>query len=263
MLKSLGPASIAGILLVASSCQASGTNVVTEDVVRQIPFLDGEVATYELTDDDGNSEGSGTLAVAEPDSRHLLAQDFADEEGNVDCWRVIADDNLKPIGVNRRIVRIDDGEPDEVTIRGVYGDGFAESVFASGDESRSEEGNVPQHAYDSLTEVFLVRTLDFEEGLQVAYNSVFVARPDGRDIATDPVIFEVEGRETIEVPFGEFETWRIGIRGGFGADRTAWVSVDEPYFLVRFDFGFLLYELESFGMNGGIDNTCPGADEGS
>ena len=62
-----------------------------------------------------------------------------------------------------------------------------------------------------------------------------------RDIADDETIFEIEGQETIDVPAGEYETWRIRIRGGFGADRTGWVNVEEPHELVRFDFGFLVF----------------------
>jgi Protein of unknown function (DUF3108) len=105
---------------------------------------------------------------------------------------------------------------------------------------------VPQNAYDSLSEVFLLRTLAFEEGREFAFNSVFAARPDGRDVDVDVVIFEVEGRETIEVPLGEFEAWRISIRGGVGQDRTAWVAVDEPHELLRYDLDFLVYELNEF-----------------
>jgi hypothetical protein len=105
---------------------------------------------------------------------------------------------------------------------------------------------VPEHAYDSLSEVFLLRTLAFEEGSEFAFNSVFAARPDGRDVEDDVVIFEVERRESVEVPFGEFEAWRIGIRGGVGQERTAWVAVEEPHELLRYDLDFLVYELTDF-----------------
>ena len=39
-----------------------------------------------------------------------------------------------------------------------------------------------------------------------------------------------------------------GIRGGFGADRRGWVNVEEPHELVRFDFGFLVYELTDYAV---------------
>jgi hypothetical protein len=240
--------------VLAGACRSTDSGVVTEDIVSQVPFPEeAESATYELTDDDGEPEGSGTLSAVRTDDGFVLGQDFGDEDGNSDCWEVEVDDEIKPIEVFRHIVRVDDGEEDSVEITATYSEDSVTSVFAAGGETKEEEGDLPRNHYDSLTEVFLLRTLDFVENEEFAFNSVFTARPDGRDIADDETLFEIEGRETIEVPAGEYETWRIGIRGGFGADRTAWVNVEEPHELVRFDFGFLVYELEEYAAATDVD----------
>lgn len=182
-----------------------------------------------------------------------MSQDFSDEDGNRDCWLIETDSELKPLSVLRIIVQTDDDETDSVEITADYGEDTVETIFAADGEAREEDGGVPANAYDGLSEVFLVRTLDLAEGVEVAFNAVFAARPDGRDVADDTTVMEVEGRETIEVPAGSYETWRIGVRGGQGQDRTAWVAVEPPHELVRFDYDFLVYELsglESAGDNG-------------
>jgi Protein of unknown function (DUF3108) len=235
-------------MLVLAACQATGeSDIETQDVVTQVPWSDGEHAAYDLVDDDGDPAGAGSLSIAIDHDQVFLNQDFADDEGNRDCWMITAGaSDVKPVEVERFIVQVDDDEEDRVQITARYAGDFVESVFSADGESRTEDGEVPQNSYDSLSEVFLLRTLAFEEDREFAFNSVFAARPDGRDVDVDVVIFEVEGRETIEVPLGEFDAWRVEIRGGVGQDRTAWVAIDEPHQLLRYDLDFLVYELTDY-----------------
>lgn len=229
-------------VVLAACQQTTSDSPRTEDIVSQIPWEGNEVANYALEDDDGDSLGEGTLSVATGQAgRYSFYQDFGDAEGNSDCWIIETDDLLKPLSVLRVIVRAE--EEDSVRITADYGEERVETLFAADGEERDEDGMIPANAYDSLSEVFLVRTLDFVDGEEYAFNAVFTARPDGRDVADDATTFEVEGKETIEVAAGTYESWRIGVRGGMGQERTAWVEVDPPHQLVRFDYGFLIYNL--------------------
>jgi hypothetical protein len=54
----------------------------------------------------------------------------------------------------------------------------------------------------------------------------------------------VTGRETVEVPAGTFETWRLEIRSPDGTQR-AWYADTERRPLVRYDNGNLVFELLS------------------
>jgi hypothetical protein len=78
-------------------------------------------------------------------------------------------------------VQVDDDEEDRVQITARYAGDFVESVFSADGESRTEDGEVQQNACDRLSEVFLLRTLAFEEGREFAFNSVFAARYDAPD----------------------------------------------------------------------------------
>jgi hypothetical protein len=54
---------------------------------------------------------------------------------------------------------------------------------------------------------------------------------DASQGSVTPLTFTVEGEETITVPAGDVETYRIGLTGGPGG--TVWVSKEFPHFMVR------------------------------
>ncbi|MEN8376955.1 MAG: pitrilysin family protein [Gemmatimonadota bacterium] len=74
------------------------------------------------------------------------------------------------------------------------------------------------------------------DGVAVAFSdlssgSLDVLVVDAAEGTLTPVTFAVEGEETVTVPAGEFETYRIAIRGAQGG--TIWVRKDFPHFMVR------------------------------
>lgn len=99
---------------------------------------------------------------------------------------------------------------------------------------------------DDTAFFYFVRTLDLEPGETYEYNSYF--RPD-----RNPVIIEVIGRDTIDVPAGRFETIVIRpvIKGGGifkeSANGRMWISDDPRRFIVqmksRFGFGVVTLRL--------------------
>ncbi len=57
------------------------------------------------------------------------------------------------------------------------------------------------------------------------------------------VRLSVAQQERVEVPAGIFETWRLQVRSG-RATRVAWIGVDYPHPLVRWDNGEQIFLLE-------------------
>ena len=51
------------------------------------------------------------------------------------------------------------------------------------------------------------------------------------------------GQQTITVPAGTFDTWRLQVRNG-RATRVAWINVEPPHEIVQWDNGVLLFQLE-------------------
>jgi len=53
---------------------------------------------------------------------------------------------------------------------------------------------------------------------------------------------EVEGREIVNVPFGEFEVWKIKLETAT-IKQYLWVEIDPPHRIVRAKLEDLIYEL--------------------
>jgi zinc protease len=69
---------------------------------------------------------------------------------------------------------------------------------------------------------------------------------DASQGAVTPVTFTVEGEETVTVPMGEVDVYRLSMTGGPGG--TLWVRKEFPHFLVRQEFAAqpLVLELKEF-----------------
>lgn len=230
-------------LALACTREASREAELSPEVVARVPWGETEEARFVLLDEDGVEVGGGTLRVEAGADGYTLSQDFTAGE-NADRWSAaVAADTLLPSRVQRFLSDPNRGEA-TITVR--YAGTFVEVVFEAGPDSRTEEAEVPSGAFDSLEEVFLVRAIPLAEGATVRYQSVTAALPDRLRPSVDVVTMVVKARETITVPAGTFEAWRVEIRGA-GPDRTAWVADDGRHTLVRFDSGPFAYELVSVG----------------
>ena len=63
------------------------------------------------------------------------------------------------------------------------------------------------------------------------------------------VILRVIDRQTVEVPAGTFEAWRLQVRNG-RATRVAWINVDAPHQIVQWDNGSIVFRLKEFHAGG-------------
>ena len=60
---------------------------------------------------------------------------------------------------------------------------------------------------------------------------------------------QTPARETIEVPAGSFEAWRVIVRNG-RAIRSAWINVEAPHQLLQWDNGDLIFRLTASEVPG-------------
>ena len=226
--------------LLAAGCSDDSNSVISNtEVVSQIPWAGPEVARYHIAQDD--VEGIGILVLEESDGVLVLSQSFdVPEEGVTDTIVVDTDpDTIRPLTVSRVIdgpdgVRICDAQyaPSSVTVEQV-----------GEDEERTDVLEVPDRSYDSWADLFLWRTLDFRPGFQVSYRDVLSCSLAKPELLT--VGLTVKGLETITVPAGTYDTWRLEIDSG-GGTQDAWFADDESRVLVKYDNDLQVWELESF-----------------
>jgi len=225
-------------LALAAACGGASAPLSSPIVVGSIPWTPPERAVYRLLDGD-EAIGTGELLLEERDGALLVSQRFAfPERGLSDEVSVLVDGaTLRP----QRVDRLIDGPEGQRVCQAEYAGNTAIVEQRAGDEQRRDELTVPTRSYDSWADLFLWRTLPFAEGYEATYQDVLtctLARPQILKVA-----LAVKGVETVTVPAGAFQTWRLEIRSGSRTQR-AWYTADEARTLVRYDNGDLVFELE-------------------
>jgi hypothetical protein len=239
-LLSLLALAVAGGALLAA-CGEGGEAVPGDvEVAGVIPWTPPETYVYEIKDKNG-PEGTGTLTVEEEGGELVLTQVFdVPEEEIVDTVSVRADaQTLRPSSAERRL----EGPQGLRHWTATY-DAQQVTVFQeTDDDERTDVVDLPPKPYDSWADLFLWRTLDFREGLEVAYRDVISVGLDKPEVID--LRLEVKELEEIEVPAGTFEAWRTEIESG-GSTQKAWFTNDEAHMLVRYENGQQTFRLASY-----------------
>lgn len=235
----------AGLLLAALSfavltmmaCQGKTSILSGEDIVSNIPWRAPEEARYRLLDGE-EVKGSGVLRIESTDGEITFSQEFDSEEFRDEVVVVVDVQTLRARSVQRVIEGPEGPRRWEVE----YRDSTALVIQRAEDDERRDEVSAPAHSYDSWTDIFLWRTIDFHEGYETTYTDVLSATLAEPQVISQ--MLEVTGRETVEVPAGTFQAWRLEIRTSAGKQK-AWFADDEARTLVRYDNGDLVFELLS------------------
>jgi hypothetical protein len=231
---------IPAALLVA--CSDDSGELVARDIVSEIPWTAaGEKATYRLLQGD-DLKGTGVLAIGSPvDAGSLrLQQSFEIPEENISDEASVSVniETLRPLAVTRVI----DGPEGKRECQASYSELRVVIDQKAGKDKRTDELDLPPEHYESWSDIFLWRTIEFFEGNEVKYVDVLscsLAKPDLLS-----VVLNVKEIEEVTVPAGTFQAWRLEIRSG-GRTQKAWYADDARRTLVRYDNGDLVFELES------------------
>lgn len=234
----LTPTLLASLLL-AIAC-AEGEPVATQDIVSAIPWPDLERAEYVLLDrDDRDEQGRGVLSVTRRDGRFELRLRFENEEASDESVVLVDGDTLRPLSVRREF-----RDGDETTIiEGEYDaeEGIVEITETSDGDERTIPHRLKEHYYDNESSLFLWRTIPFREGYEASYHAVLTNQG-----AQHLVAVAVVGKETITVPAGTYQAWRVEIRSE-GARQVAWYADTPERLLVQYDNSIQLFQLTAPG----------------
>jgi hypothetical protein len=244
----------------AAACSGSTPGPATSPIVSQIPLVDGERYIYALVDIEGESIGlTLELSTRLEGTRYVLTQRF---EGGEEEGRAPGTDEINltvdaatfaPFAAQREVVQEnDDGASELDRYEWSYADDGEGGVMLTSTLDRdgdveTRESDLRDNAYDNESSLWLWRTVDFSEELDLNYVSV---NPIERTQQT--VNIQTPAIETIEVPAGSFEVWRLIVRNG-RAIRSAWINTQAPHQLVQWDNGDVIYRLETSDvpLNGG------------
>ncbi len=243
----------ATLALFLAACQGATPSAPTGDVFTAAPWQHGERLLYDLRSVDGELVAHAILETrVEDGGRVVLQQHYTEAQPPqgappaTDQASVTVDAaTFRPIKGNRVLLNRDaTGTPTQERYLWSYGrdpQGRVEmtSTRMQGGEEDGRSLRPRDHYYDNESSLWLWRSLAFEEGFNRNYVSV---NPVERSQQT--VNLQIPQQETVTVPAGTFEAWRLIFRSG-RAVRTAWVNVEAPHEIVRWDNGDLIYELTS------------------
>ena len=239
---------VAGLVV---ACNSATPTAHTSPVVAQIPFIDGERLMYELVDIDGILIGQGELSVQIKGPRFILTQSYnsVSSEGQSPATDVtdLAVDaiTLAPFGALREARSLDRGGAQDRRVwewgYSKEGDGDLLTVTSvTNGASDQDELELQRNYYDNESSLWLWRTLEFNEELDLNYVSV-----NPIEHTQQTVNIQTPAIETIEVPAGTFEAWRLIVRNG-RAIRSAWINIDLPHQIVQWDNGDVIFRLVGY-----------------
>ena len=223
--------------LAALACESDGAPLSSQAVVSSIPWTAPEEARYRLLDGD-DERGTGLLTIEAADGTFEFRQEFDSEEFHDEVVAVADAETMAPLTVERQIEGPEGPRSWDVS----YDDGVATVVQRTEDDERRDELAAPARSYEGWTDVFLWRTVDFREGYETTYADVLTA-----DLAKPQIIsqtIKVTRLETVNVPAGEFQAWRMEISSS-GGSQTAWYADTPGRELLRYDNGTFVFELLS------------------
>lgn len=226
----LGAVLLSLILVTCSPTRSSRT----ERLPVTVPWPDQEESRYILYERE-REIGRGLLRIRRDGESYRLEQEFR-QGANSDQSLVIVDpSSLRPRSSQRVITN-----QDPQTARATYTGATVRIMINRAGRVQERELQLPENAYDNDTSLFLWRALPFDVGYGATYTSV-VALTASRPVVSVRVL----RRETIDVPAGQFETWRVEIEAG-RSRQTAWYSTDVRHHLVKYDNGRVVFVLERF-----------------
>lgn len=227
-------------LLLLAACDSGGTTPLSDSgpVLGAIPWTTPETARYNIRQ--GDTTGTGELSILAGQDTLVFVQNFAVPENNVTDEITAQTDpkTLRPIKV-QRVIKDPDFQRECIA---TYSNGAVTVLQRDENDEHTDQLSLPTTHYDSWTDLFLWRTLDFSEGYTTRYADVLSCNPRQSEVIT--MVLEVKGIEQVTVPAGLFEAWHLKIESG-SSKQDAWYSTDPSRILVKYDNGPQLFELVS------------------
>lgn len=220
-----------------ASCGGEAERTLTK-VFLGPPWTADERLEYRLLAERDEPYGRCFLEVeleAEPGLTRLnLLCDDEPGPHRDDGTALVRSDTLEPISSTR--VRTDASKNDRFSVSSIY-EPPDKVRYESNDNGtiRSTTRDLPKPSdkspdpgyYDDVSLLWLVRGIDLREGYEATFQNI--AANTGQ---TFPVDLYVVGKETVQVPAGEFSAWRVRIRTA-SVVQFAWIDAEAPHRMVK------------------------------
>ena len=234
------------VLLIAALMACSDDSIAISKIFVAPPWTGTEEYSYRVTDKGVDGEGRCRL-VTTPESapgqtkiERLCEKDEFRDDGTV----IVDSRTLEPIESTR--VNADTKKGKTSTFSVTYSGTVATFVADIDGKKRSTDRDLPEPDaespdpgwYDDESLLWLARGLPLQGGFHGGYAHVINAgQPRILDVEVD-----VSGPETVTVPAGEFQAWRVRFRRE-SSIYDVWVETAAPHRVVKARIEDVTYEL--------------------
>lgn len=193
----------------------------------EAPWQDGEKVVFNVVDKNGATVGSEEIGYSKADSAWLLT--IADKFPTLEQTMKVRLDaaTLKPLGEEKTIK----AQGTDATVTTTYQGSKLDIKAVVNGETKSASIDVPSDALDNDQILVTLRALKFADGYEGRYVNVVSA-----NAAKINTTIRVQGKETVVVPAGSFEAWKLELDFG-QAKQYAWYQVASPNQMVQYDNG--------------------------
>ena len=238
----------AALALVATACGGDDDDRSSKIFVAP-PWSGAETLEYRLDQKGVDNTATCTLKTESSGGDLKLTRICSDDRGNRDEGVATVDpQTLDPRASTRTVFDADDKRTTTHSV--TYEGREANFVTKSGDKSRDTKRDLPEPTesspdpgwYDDESLLWLVRGIRLEAGYEGSYTHVINAGQP-RVLAVD---VEVEERETVRVPAGEFPAWKVRVAREKSV-YVFWVEEAPEHRVVKAQIEGSTYELTKAG----------------
>ena len=215
---------------VAAACGASPTPAPTASELKlSPPWTGSEHFEYNIVAaKDGAAIGTGTIDVKPANSTTTIEQEYRFDTVVQHNIIQIDPQSLKPISGSQQVT----GSKNDYSLATTYAGSALtiKATTAQGDKNLTIQ--VAPNAIDNDSVLMALRGIPFADGYTAPLNIVVAATA-----LQVPSTLTVAARETLTVPAGTFETYKVALDFGSGSGQTAWFEVAAPHRMIQYANG--------------------------
>jgi hypothetical protein len=193
------------------------------------PWTGADHAEYNILKDADNSLLGTSVIDIQPGGEATTVEHHLQISGVTQHFGVKVDpQTLKPLVTTEEVT----GSPDDFSLTGTYANDKLAITAKTSQGDKSTTIDVPADAYDNDSLLPILRGLPFSAGYAASFTNIIPA-----NAAQVKVTLTVPGQETVTVPAGTFDTYKVVMEFNGGHPQTAWYEVASPHRLIKYDNG--------------------------
>ncbi len=219
--------------LLAALAAACGTSPAPSATSNELklspPWIGNEHFEYNLlSDETGSPIGSGTIEVRPSSNATTIEHRYLIGKVTQHIISIVDPQRLNPISGEQQIT----GSQNDFSLVTSYQNNVLTIKATTAQGEKDFTISVAPDSIDNDSVLMALRAFPLADGYTTSFNTVV-----GASALQIKSTLTVAGKETITVPAGTFETYKVTLGFGSGSDQITWYEVAAPHRLIQYDNG--------------------------